>query len=66
MIHWKQYQKMGFFIFYFKYFSQLLITGYDKMPMEMEARYEEDEYTKKHFSEIYHNPKKARHHKNNS
>lgn len=58
MVHWEQYQRMGFFIFYFKYFFQKIKFGYDKMPMEMEARYKEDEYTKKHFSEIYHNSKK--------
>lgn len=58
IIHWKQYQKMGIILFYFKYFFQLLKIGYDKMPMEMEARYEEDEYTKRHFSEVYHNPTK--------
>ena len=58
MVHWKQYQKMGFFIFYVKYFFQLLTIGYDEMPMEMEARYEEDEYTKKYFSKVYHNSNK--------
>ncbi len=58
MVHWNQYQKMGFFAFYFKYFFQRLTIGYNEMPMEMEARYEEDEYTKKHFSEVYHNSSK--------
>ncbi len=57
LVHWKQYQEMGFFVFYFKYFFQLLTVGYDKMPMEIEARYEEDEYTKKHFSAVYHKAK---------
>ena len=28
------------------------------MPMEIEARYEEDEYTKKNYSEVYHNSDK--------
>ena len=54
MVHWRQYQEMGFFIFYFKYFFQLLTNGYNKMPMEIEARFEEDKYTKKHFSKAYH------------
>jgi len=34
--------------------KQFLIYGYDKMPMEIEARYEEDEYTKENYSEVYH------------
>jgi len=55
MIHWKQYQRMGLIKFYSQYFKEFSIFGYDKMPMEMEARYEEDEYTKEHYSEIYHN-----------
>ncbi len=57
MVHWQQYQKMGLFKFYFRYFKQFLIYGYDNMPMELEARYEEDEYIKKHYSETYHKPK---------
>ncbi len=46
---------MGLFKFYFTYLKQFLKYGYNKMPMEIEARYEEDEYTKTHYSEIYHN-----------
>lgn len=53
-IHWKQYKRMGLFMFYFRYLSQLLFIGYDYMPMEMEARYEEDEKTKLNYSETYH------------
>jgi len=55
MIHWKQYQRMGLFRFYFQYFKEFLTCGYNKMPMEIEARYEESEDTKKHYSEKYHN-----------
>ena len=54
MIHWKQYQRMGLSKFYFQYFKEFLICGYDKMPMELEARHEEDEYTKEHYSDMYH------------
>ncbi len=57
LIHWKQYKRMGLFKFYFTYLKQFLKYGYNKMPMEIEARYEEDEYTKTHYSEIYHNKK---------
>ncbi len=55
MVHWKKYRRMGLFMFYFRYFKQFLIYGYDKMPMEIEARYEEDEYTKKNYSKVHHN-----------
>ncbi len=54
IVHWKQYQKMGLFRFYFQYFKEFIIFGYDKMPMELNARYEEDEYTRKHYSKTYH------------
>ena len=50
MAHWGQYQKIGLFMFYFKYFKQFLIYGYDKMPMEIDTRYAADESTKKHYS----------------
>lgn len=53
LIHWKQYKKMGLFMFYFRYLMQLLIIGYDQMPMEIEARYEEDEFAKLNYSEKY-------------
>lgn len=55
MVHWGQYKKMGLFKFYFQYFKEFLTYGYDKMPMEMEARYEEDKYVKKNYSKTYHN-----------
>lgn len=58
LVHWQQYQKMGLFKFYFKYLKQFLIHGYDKMPLEIEARYEEDKYTKEHYQKIYHHPNK--------
>lgn len=53
-IHWKQYQRMGLIMFYFRYFIQLIIIGYDTMPMEMEARQNEDEKTKWNYRERYH------------
>jgi len=40
LIHWQQYQKMGLLKFYFRYFKQFLTHGYNKMPMEIEARKE--------------------------
>lgn len=52
-VHWQQYQQMGLWMFYYTYIMQWLKYGYDRMPMEIEARYEEDEYAKKHYSKVY-------------
>lgn len=55
LIHWKQYERMGFFMYYFRYFAQLLLIGYDTMPMEMEARQHDSEEVKWNYREHYHN-----------
>ena len=54
LIHWKQYERMGLFMYYFRYFMQLLLIGYDTMPMEMEARQGDDDETKWNYRERYH------------
>ena len=54
LIHWKQYKRMGLFLFYFRYFIQLLIIGYDTMPMEMEARQNEIEQDKWNYRKKFH------------
>lgn len=54
LIHWKQYERMGFFMYYFRYFMQMILIGYDTMPMEMEARRFDDEETKWNYRERYH------------
>ena len=38
LVHWKQYRKTGAIIFHLKYGLQRIIYGYEKMPMEIEAR----------------------------
>lgn len=38
LIHWNQYQQAGLLPFYWNYLSDYLRVGYDKHPMEMEAR----------------------------
>ena len=38
MEHWHQYMQFGFILFYRVYFYQLLLYGYDKMPLEVNAR----------------------------
>jgi hypothetical protein len=53
-IHWKQYQRMGLFLYYFRYLIQLILIGYDTMPMEMEARQNETEKDKWNYREKYH------------
>jgi hypothetical protein len=54
LIHWNQYQRMGLFMYYFRYLAQMILIGYDTMPMEMEARQYDDEYTKWNYREKYH------------
>ena len=36
--HWEQYKRMGFFGFYATYLWFMLVYGYEKHPMEIEAR----------------------------
>jgi hypothetical protein len=54
LIHWKQYKRMGLLMYYFRYIIQLIIIGYDTMPMEMEARQEEKYEDIYKYREIYH------------
>jgi len=59
LIHWNQYKRMGLFLFYFRYFMQLIIIGYDWMPMEMEAREGEDFNGMFNYSKKYHDVDKG-------
>jgi hypothetical protein len=45
---------MGMFLYYFRYFIQLIIIGYDTMPMEMEARQNENYEDIYKYREKYH------------
>lgn len=56
LIHWKQYERMGFIMYYIRYFFQIVFIGYDTMPMEMEARIFDDEATKWNYRKKYHKP----------
>ena len=38
LVHWKQYNRSGAILFYLKYLIQKTFYGYDKMPLEIEAR----------------------------
>ena len=57
-IHWKQYKRMGFFMFYLRYFFQLFFIGYYTMPLEMEARQFLDDHQKWNYKEEFHDKKK--------
>jgi hypothetical protein len=37
-VHWEQYQKMGFWRYYLTYLWYQIRYGYDKNPMEVEAK----------------------------
>ena len=57
LFHWKQYQRTGAIIFHIKYFIQNLMYGYDKMPLEVEARkyVGENEYCQQNYTECVRN-----------
>lgn len=59
LVHWSQYQKTGAIIFHMKYFLQNLVYGYDKMPLEVEAReyVGEDKYCQANYTECVRNGK---------
>jgi hypothetical protein len=38
LAHWEQYRKTGAILYYIRYGTQKMLYGYDKMPMELEAR----------------------------
>ncbi len=38
LTHWQQYRKTGAILYYLRYGTEKLLFGYDKMPMEIEAR----------------------------
>jgi len=58
LIHWKQYERMGVIMYYFRYFIQMLLIGYDIMPMEMEARQFDNKKTKWNYRKRYHKQQK--------
>jgi len=50
-VHWKQFQELGLIGFYSKYAKQMKEYGYDGMPMEKEARFNESEFCREHYTE---------------
>ena len=55
LVHWEQYQKLGLFRYYIEYVNQLTQFGYDEMPMQLEARYLEDEAVRTNYTEAVRN-----------
>ncbi|WP_051364337.1 hypothetical protein [Flavobacterium limnosediminis] len=55
LIHWKQYQEKGLFKFYFDYYNQYNSYGYDNMPMEIEARANEDDFCRTNYTHCVRN-----------
>lgn len=50
-VHWKQFRRRGLSGFYPSYLYQLKKYGYDGMPMEKEARFNESDYCKENYTE---------------
>lgn len=51
LVHWEQYSRMGLIPFYLGYVIQLAKFGYDKSPMEREARRNENKYCRENYTE---------------
>ncbi len=51
IVHWEQFKKLGMIKFYSNYIKQFTKFGYDNMPMEIEARYNESPYCKTNYTE---------------
>lgn len=49
--HWEQWKRLGTWNFYKQYFAEYFKHGYDKMPLEIEARFDESEYCKENYTE---------------
>lgn len=50
LIHWEQYCSRGMFLFYLDYLLGLLHNGYDLHPMELEARSNENDFSKYNYT----------------
>jgi hypothetical protein len=50
-IHWQQYQHMGLIGYYYRYIGGALVHGYDRHPMELQARGNESEYCQNNYTE---------------
>jgi hypothetical protein len=55
LVHWRQYQEQGLIPFYWNYLNEISTYGYDNMPMELEARFLENEYCRNNYTECVRN-----------
>ena len=51
IMHWEQFRKLGLIKFYSNYIEEFKKLGYDDMPMEIEARFNESPYCKLNYTE---------------
>lgn len=51
LVHWRQYQERGLLPFFVEYGYHALTKGYDKNPMEIEARSNETPYCQQNYTE---------------
>ena len=51
LIHWKQYQQLGLLRYYIQYQKELKQFGYDKMPLQLEARIYESQWVQQNYTE---------------
>ncbi|MGG8495969.1 hypothetical protein ACQY1Q_06110 [Tenacibaculum sp. TC6] len=50
IVHWKQFQENGLLLFLIKFFFYQIKYGYDKNPMEIEARFNESDFCKCNYT----------------
>lgn len=55
LIHWRQYQELGLIAFVQRYTRELQQYGYDFMPMEIEARFNEPAIVKYNYTQAVRN-----------
>lgn len=55
LVHWQQYQRLGLLKFYSEFNKQIKQYGYDLAPLEIEARYAENDYCRYNYTECVRN-----------
>jgi len=55
LVHWNQYKRYGLFRFLLKFAYHQVIDGYDRNPLEIEARFNESEFCKLNYTHCVRN-----------
>lgn len=55
LVHWKQYKRYGLFLFLLKFVYHQAKDGYDKNPLEIEARFNESDFCKANYTHCVRN-----------